>query len=228
MKCVIIAAALVIGLPHSAQCEDNDTRSFQAASFAADARINPNREPTAPSTKEIVAKEVVVTDNTAMAAPVKDITQQPRSESPSVNTQPPSPDRSYFSIFIDTTAAVFGIISVLIASSVVYLAYRGISDYKNLHSTVSADMEKKVTDILNGKINSSYSEQIEPHILKTIQPVVAKAISTAEGSLNNELKKLLEEQTWKDALIDEIEARVIAKTTPKASATKPDEFESQA
>lgn len=139
---------------------------------------------------------------------------------------PTAPERtSYMSLFLEGSAAVFGVLSVAAAVIAFALAFIGVTNYAKFKDRALKEVTEHMKKEVDNRITSAAQNEITNVIKSALDPKIAEAIDEARKKLAEEVRRMVVEEEWRGALIDEVQARVTERLQPKAQSTAPDEFE---
>lgn len=128
-------------------------------------------------------------------------------------------------MFIDGTAAIFGVLSASIAIAITFFAAWGWSSYRKLLVRVEADVTQRLEKDFAGKIILPMHKKVEKAVDLAIFEKLKSAIEEAEFTLNEEIRRLSKAPEWVDQFTNEIEARVLERLRPSAQDITTSEFD---
>ena len=132
---------------------------------------------------------------------------------------------SAWSIFVDGSAAVFGVLSAAFAVMLAILAIKGFSSYKGFKAQLMMDVRKDVINDLDKRLIAPALERLGVEVDTAMKERVSAALLTAELSFKEELQKLSQGPTLRDEFAEQIVRLVEERMKPKGDVVKPDEFE---
>jgi hypothetical protein len=142
-------------------------------------------------------------------------------------TQPifwPDPG-SFRNWIVDGTSAIFGILSVTIALVVLYLALRGLHDYRALKAQLVEEVRRDVTKEIVDKLINDAIAGIRARVNDEADALQKRVLEQAEKRLSEESLKMANDVAQRDEFRAEISQRVAAILAPEMKPTTPDEFE---